>query len=233
VNLAGGHDPESDLGVLYNTTQGVVALRAFGENPSIDPTPVIERFLVRGAFRGLPWYTTSFFPLFYLALDKPFPKSFRDAIAQHMEKNQAPDGYLGDHVAATFHMAHFYRLIDEPTPKAAAMVERVIHDQRSDGGWNIKEPDWDVHACFDAMFILHQLGGDHEPVRAAIRKGGEWALRCRNRDGGFGHYPGRESDMDAVYFQVGALVQAGQFPGMKTDLADAKTLGWGHAIPPA
>ena len=30
VNLGGQHDADSDLGVLYNTTQGVVALRALG-----------------------------------------------------------------------------------------------------------------------------------------------------------------------------------------------------------
>ena len=43
VNQGGEHDADSALGVLYNTTQGVVALRALGERPRIDPTPVIDQ----------------------------------------------------------------------------------------------------------------------------------------------------------------------------------------------
>ena len=95
-----------------------------------------------------------------------------------MEASQANDGYLGDHVAATFHMAHFFRLLGQPTPRAREMVARVLHDQKPDGGWNIKEPDWDVHACFDAVFILRQLGGNDPKVKAAIDRGatGRWAV---------------------------------------------------------
>ncbi len=73
INFAGKHDPKSDLGILYNTTQGVVGLRALGQKPRHDPTSVLDRFFVKDAYRKLPWYTTSFFPLFYAALDKPFP----------------------------------------------------------------------------------------------------------------------------------------------------------------
>ena len=112
------------------------------------------------------------------------------------------------------------------------MVARVLRDQKPDGGWNIKEPDWDVHACFDAVFILRQLGGDSEPVRKAIDKAADWVLSCRNADGGFGHYPGWHSDMDAVYFQFGTLIQAGRVPGAKDDLPDAHLLSWGHAMRP-
>ena len=232
LNLGGQHDAVSPLAVLYNTTQGVVALRALGERPRINPTPVIARLLAGEAYKKLPWYTTSFFPLFCAALDEPFPAEWRDKLTSHMEANQADDGYLGDHVAATFHMAHFYRLIGQPTPKADRMVARVLHDQKPDGGWNIKQPDWDVHSCFDAIFILRQLGGDDHKVRSAIRKGAEWALGCRNPDGGFGHFPGRHSDMDAVYFQFGTLIQAGFVPGVRRDPPDAHTLGWGHAMKP-
>ncbi len=149
-----------------------------------------------------------------------------------MEANQADDGYLGDHVAAAFHMAHFYRLLGEPTPKSEQMVARVLRDQKADGGWDIKEPDWDVHAAFDAVFILRQLGGDGPKVREAIGRGAGWALRCRNEDGGFGHFPGRRSDMDAVYFQLGTRIMAGRVPGARLDLPDAHTLGWGHAMQP-
>ena len=232
VNHAGKHDPAGDLGILYNTTQGVVGLRALGAKPEIDPIPGIEPLLAGEAYRNLPWYTTSFFPLLCAALGKPFPKEWRDMLARHMEQSQASDGYLGDHVAATFHMAHFYRLIGEPTPRAEAMVARVLRDQKPDGGWNIKEPDWDVHSCFDAVFILRQLGGDASNVKQAIARGAGWSLNCRNPDGGFGHFQGRPSDMDAVYFQFGTLIQAGQVPGARRDLADAHTLGWGHAMEP-
>jgi hypothetical protein len=40
--------------------------------------------------------------------------------------------------------------------------------------------------------------------------------------------------MDAVYFQLGTLIQAGHVRGVDpspTD-QDAKTLGWGHVMPP-
>ena len=159
-----------------------------------------------------------------------------------MTAHQAVDGYVQDHVAATFHLAHFFRLLGKPTPKAKEMVRRTIHDQKADGGWNIKEPDWDVHACFDALFILRQLGDNPEAAdkaddadrtrcREAIARGGRWALGCRNNDGGFGHYPGRHSDMDAVYFNFGSLLQSGLVGAMK-DLPDAQTLSWGHAMRP-
>ena len=63
------------------------------------------------------------------------------------------------------------------------MVARVLRDQKPDGGWNIKEPDWDVHACFDAVFILRQLGGNEPKVKQAIARGADWSLSCRNLDG--------------------------------------------------
>lgn len=225
-------DPKSDLSVLYNTVQAVVALRALGKRPKIDPAKVMDRFFVANAFQKLPRYTTSFFPLFYAALGKPFPEPYDQALRKLLVRNQKDDGYLDDHVAATFHMAHYFRLIGQPTPKAAPMVRRVLHDQKPDGGWNIKAPDWDVHACFDAVFILRQLGGKSEAVRRAIEKAADWSLRCRNADGGFGHYPGWHSDMDAVYFQFGTLIQAGRVPRPRLKLPDAQTLSWGHAMQP-
>ncbi len=187
---------------------------------------------MKEAYKQLPLYTTSFFPLFYAALGRPFPPEQRTALAEYLEGSQKADGYLGDHVAATFHMAHFFRLIGRPTPRAGRMVGRVLHDQQPDGGWNIKAPDWDVHACFDAVFILRQLGGATAGVPAAIDRAAVWALGCRNDDGGFGHFPGRHSDMDAVYFQFATLIQAGRIAGAPRDLPDAHTLGWGHAMQP-
>ena len=232
INLEGKMDPKSDLAILYNTVQGVVGLRALGQHPKMDPTKVLDRFFVDNAFTKLPWYTTSFFPLFYAALNKPFPARYDEALRGLMSSGQGEDGYVGDHVAATFHTAHYYRLVGQPTPKASQMVARVLRDQKPDGGWNIKQPDWDVHACFDATFILHQLGRDAKPVRKAMEKAADWALSCRNADGGFGHYPTWHSDLDAVYFQFGTLIQCGRIPGARHDLPDAHTLSWGHAMQP-
>jgi prenyltransferase beta subunit len=232
VNLGGKMDPQSPLAVLYNTVQGVVALRALGQRPRIDPVMALDRFFEEERFKKLPWYTTSFFPLFYAALGQPFPERHDQALRALQIGSQAADGYLGDHVASTFHMAHYYRLVGQPTSKAELMVRRVLRDQKSDGGWNIKQPDWDVHACFDAVFILRQLGGAQEEVRKAIQKGADWALSCRNADGGFGHFPSQHSDMDAVYFQFGTLIQAGRILTAKQDLPDAHTLSWGHAMQP-
>jgi len=243
ANLGGTMDPKGPLAVLYNTTQGVVSLRALGGQPRIDPEPVVARFLEGDGYQRLPWYTTSFFPLFYAALDRPFPDAYREALSGHIIAHQAADGYLQNHVAAAFHAAHFYRLLGLPTPRAAEMVSRTLRDQQRDGGWHLCEPDWDVHACFDAVFVLRQLRGDldlPDPQRArvaaecemAITRAAAWAVGCRNADGGFGHFPGWHSDMDAVYFQFGTLIQADVVPGVRPDLPDAHTLSWGHAMRP-
>jgi prenyltransferase beta subunit len=233
VNHEGKMDPKSDLAVLYNTVQGVVSLHALGEKPRVNPVKVMDRFFVNQAFANLPWYTTSFFPLFYALLGADFPSEYRLALERHMTESQAADGYLQDHVAATFHLVHFYRLIGQPTPKADAIVQRVLRDQRPDGGWQLKKDQrWDVHSCFDAVFVLRQIGENSDACRAAIDKAANWALSCHNADGGFGHYPGWHSDMDAVYFQLGTLIQAGRIPGTNFDLPDGETLGWGNVMKP-
>jgi len=232
VNMGGRMDPRTDLAILYNTTQGAVSLRALGQRPKVDPASVMDRFFAKETYKKLPWYTTSFFPLFYAAIDKPYPKEYNQALRDWQIANQKEDGYLGDHVASTFHTAHYFRLIGQSTPKAEQMVRRVLRDQKADGGFDIRDRNWDVHACFDALFILRQLGGDAEPVRKAINRAADWAMRSRNADGGFGHYPGWASDMDAVYFQFGSLIQAGRVTGARLDIADAHTLSWGHAMHP-
>jgi hypothetical protein len=38
--------------------------------------------------------------------------------------------------------------------------------------------------------------------------------------------------MDAVYFQLGTLIQAGRVSTAIRDLPDAHTLSWGHAMQP-
>ena len=138
--------------------------------PKIDPRKTMVPYFEGKLFQTLPWYTTSFFPLFYKALEKPFPRQYDEALRSLQTSNQKDDGYLGDHVAATFHMAHYFRLVGQQTPKAEPMVARVLRDQKPSGGWNIKDPDWDVHACFDAVFILRQLGGQSAAVRRESRK---------------------------------------------------------------
>src|SRR5687768_7800966 len=69
-NVAGTVDPESAEGRTYNTTQGLVALRALGVKPRFDPLPVFEAIL-KEDYKALPPYSTSFFPLAYLCAGRP------------------------------------------------------------------------------------------------------------------------------------------------------------------
>lgn len=227
-NVKGTVDPASAQGKVYNTTQAVVALRALGLKPKYDPLPVFES-VMQGDFKTLPEYTTSFFPLAYAACGPPLPPAIDKQIRASMV--QADDGYLNNHVAATFHAAHYYRLVGEPTPKADKIVARTLRDQRPDGSWLRNMPSRDRHATFDAVFSLHQLGGDRPDCRAAISRAAAWSLRCRNKDGGFGHFPGSASDMDAVYFQVGTLVMAGYLQPADPLPKDPQLLSWGHLMP--
>jgi len=229
----GSMDQNSPLSKLYNTVQSVVSLRLLGEQPNHDPMPVIDYFFENDRFRELPLYTTSFFPLFFCALGQKMPEHIDRIMREYILKEQAADGYLQDHVASTFHAAHYFRLIGEPTPKASIMIDRVIQDQKEDGSWHLWEPDWDVHACFDALFILRQLSDPFDPrLIQAYQKANKWILRCHKPDGGFSHFPDETiSDVDALYFHVGALVETGYLQ-MKPDLNNEEILGWGHAMDP-
>ena len=64
----------------------------------------------------------------------------------------------------------------------------------------------------------------------AIEKAAQWALKCSNPDGGFGHFPGCSSDADAVYFQVGTLVISGFLKPGATKSNDSHLLSWGHLM---
>jgi geranylgeranyl transferase type-2 subunit beta len=228
VNVQGTVDPRSAQARLYNTTQGLVALRALGVKPRFNPLPVFADILQED-YKTLPSYTTSFFPLAYQAYGEPYPAAADRKIRALLV--QADDGYLHEHIAATFHAAHYYRLVGAPTPHAEAMLARVLRDQKPDGSWLLNPPARDRHAAFDAVFVLKQLGADRPDCRRALAKAASWALRCRNADGGFGHYPGSPSDADAVYFQAGTLVMAG-FLKPADPLPDAPhLLGWGHLLP--
>lgn len=227
-NIAGTVDPKSAEGRVYNTTQGIVALRALGLKPRYNPLPVFEEIL-RQDYKMLPAYSTSFFPLAYLAYGRPIPEEADRRIRATMV--QAADGYLHDHIAATFHAVHYYRLIDQPVPMATGIVERTLRDQRSNGSWLLNMPSRDRHATFDAVLTLRQLGGGRRDCRGAIEKAVAWALTCRNSDGGFGHSPGSPSDADANYFQIGILVMGGFLQPVNPLPKDPHLLSWGHLMP--
>jgi prenyltransferase beta subunit len=227
-HVRGTGDPEAPLTRVYNTTQALVALHALGAKPKYDPLPVFEKAL-DGDYQKLPLYTTSFFPLAYQCLGKDLPPELDKKLRALM--NPADDGYLDDHVAATFHMVHYHRLLGAPTPKADAIVARVLRDQKADGSWLLNPPARDRHATFDAVFCLAQLGKDAPGVKKAMQKAASWALSCRNSDGGFGHFPGSPSDADAVYFQVGTLLMAGYLKPADPLPKDPQLLSWGHVFP--
>src|SRR5260370_17899488 len=185
-HVRGTGDPKAPLTRVYNTTQGLVALHALGEKPRHDPLPVFEQVL-NGDYKKLPLYTTSFFPLAHECAGKPFPPEQDRKIRALMP--QAEDGYLDAHVASTFHLVHYYRLTGAATPRADAIVARVLRDQKPDGSWMLNPLARDRHSAFDALFCLAQLGGDKTEVKEAMRKAALWALACRHADGGFGHLP--------------------------------------------
>lgn len=228
LNVAGTVDPKSAEGRVYNTTQGIVALRALGTKPQYDPLRVFEAILQQD-YKTLPAYSTSFFPLAYLAYGQAIPAEADRRIRALMIP--AADGYLNNHIAATFHAAHYYRLVGEPTPMAARILERVLREQKPDGSWLLNLPSRDRHATFDAVFTLRQLGFGRADCRAAIEQAAHWARSCRNADGGFGHFPGSPSDADANYFQVGTLVMAGYLKPVKPPPNDPHLLSWGHLMP--
>ncbi len=228
----GAFDPNTPLAKLYNTAQSIVALRILGEKSKYDPIPVVEYFFRKEEFDKLPLYTTSFFPYFYTALGKSMPSEYNRQLQNYMKKQQKEDGFLGDHIASTFHMAHYNRLVGAPIPKADEMVERTLRDQQNAGSWCHHPPDWDVHAVFDALFILRQLGNQQDPrIKEAYRKASDWLMKCKQENGGFSHFPGYTADVDATYFQVGALVEAGILQP-KPNLKQEEILGWGHAMIP-
>jgi WD40 repeat protein len=144
---------------------------------------------------------------------------------------QDETGYLNDHIAATFHASHYYRLIGESTPKSQEMIARTLRDQQPDGSWLRNMPSRDRHATFDAVFVLRQEGHAREDCCEAIARAAQWALSRRNADGGFGHYPGSTSDADAVYFQVGTLVMAEFLKPANPLPKNPHLLSWGHLMP--
>lgn len=227
-NVAGTADPKSAQARAYNTTQGLVALRALGLKPRFDPLLVFDGVL-KEDYKKMPLYMTSFFPLAYLTQGRKIPPEADRKIRALMV--QAEDGYIGEHVASTFHAVHYYRLVGDRTPKAEQIVKRVLKDQHRNGSWFINPAARDRHATFDAVFTLRQLAGSRKDAQQGIERARQWVLTCRNDDGGFGHFPGSTSDMDAVYFHVGTLVMAGFLKPADPLPPDPHLLCWGHLMP--
>src|SRR5262249_57699069 len=114
-------------GGTYNTRQGLVALHALGLKPKHDPLPVFEAILKQD-YQQLPPYATSFFPLAYRCAGRPLPEKADRGLRALMVQDET--GYTNDHVAATFHAAHYYRLVGEATPPAKEMVARRLRHQK-------------------------------------------------------------------------------------------------------
>jgi len=227
-NVAGTVAPDSPEGRTYNTTQGLVALHALGRKPKYNPLPVFDAIL-KEDYKQLPAYSTSFFPLAYLCAGQAIPEKADRGIRALMVQDDT--GYSNNHVAATFHASHYYRLVGEVTPRAKEMVARILRDQNKNGSWLLNMPARDRHATFDAVFTLRHEGENTPVCRAAIARAAAWVLSCRNTDGGFGHYPGSTSDADAIYFQVGSLVMAGVLQPVDPLPKHPHLLSWGHLMP--
>lgn len=230
VNVKGTADPKSPQARAYNTTQGLVALHALGVKPKYDPLPVFD-VVLKEDYKKMPLYMTSFFPLAYLTMGKKIPVEADRKIRALMAEAQGEDGYLGEHVASSFHAVHYYRLIGEKTPKGESMLQRVLKEQHANGGWYLNPPSRDRHATFDAVFTIRHLGGKGKETSLSLSKASQWILKCRNEDGGFGHYPGSPSDADAVYFHVAALVMTNVLAPVDPLPANAQLFGWGHLMP--
>jgi geranylgeranyl transferase type-2 subunit beta len=227
VNVTGTVSPDSAAGQAYNTTVALMALRALGAKPKYDPLPVFASVL-KEDYKKLPIYMTSFFPMAYLCVGQAIPADADRKIKAMMVQEE--DGYVADHIASTFHAVHYYRLIGEQTPKADRLLARVLRDQKADGSWMLNSPSRDRHATFDAVFVIRQLSkGDKD--HQALDRTTAWALRCRNTDGGFGHFPGSPSDADAIFFQTGTLVMTGYLKPAKPLPKEGQLLGWGHLFP--
>ncbi|HZZ80656.1 MAG TPA: prenyltransferase/squalene oxidase repeat-containing protein [Gemmataceae bacterium] len=226
-NTAGTVSPYSSAGRVYNTTMALMALKGLDSRPAYDPLPVFAKVMEKD-YKNLPAYSSSFFPLAYRLVGAKLPEGADQAMRATMI--QADDGYLNDHVAATFHAVHYDKLLNVKTPKADLILKRALADQKPDGSWMLNPLARDRHATFDAVFMLKHLGGDRADCKKAIQSAADWALSCRNTDGGFGHYPGSPSDWDAVYFHVGTLVMAGRLQPTEKLPKDAHLLGWGHLM---
>src|SRR5262249_617700 len=171
VNVGGSADPKSSQARLYNTTQALVGLHALGAKPKRDPLPVLAAIL-KEDYKKFPLYTTSFFPLAYQAAGEPFPAEEDRKTRALM--TQAEDGYVRNHIANTFHLVHYYRLMNERIPRAEPILKRVLRDQKADGSWLLNPPSWDVHAGFDAVFVVRQVRNNQAEYHRRLQRARAW-----------------------------------------------------------
>src|SRR5579863_7068559 len=129
ANTAGTVDPKSAQGRVYNTTMALMVLHGLGVKPKYDPLPVFAKVMEKD-YKNLPAYSSSFFPLAYRLAGAKMPAGADQAMRGTMI--QADDGYLNDHVAATFHAVHYDKLLNVQTPKADLILKRCLSEQKPD-----------------------------------------------------------------------------------------------------
>jgi len=220
--------------ILYETLQALLGLRIIGGSL---PAGIADRSAraVAQLFRkhgigDFPFYALDFYAQFYSILGRCVPPPIARAVWERYSSS-LKDGEVGGHVASTFHFVHFARLMGRRVPDAGKIAEKALAIQKRDGSFNrMPDPDWDVHATFDGAFVVRQLAFG-KARKKALGGAARYALSCRNPDGGFGHFPGRKSDLDACYFHAGTLVMAGVLPVSKVPTGLARVLGWGHLFP--
>ncbi len=224
---------------LYNSLQALLGQRIIMKN-RIEPgglsqtARAVRRFYRQGHFRKFPPYALDFLGQFFNVIRRPFPTTMARAVtAEYLKKYR--DGEVAGHVASTFHFVRHALLSRQRLPQARDILKKTLSLQRRNGSFNVMpDPDWDVHATFDGCFIVRQLGarlGWKREYTRALKKAARFALSCRNRDGGFGHFPGYPSDMDACYFHAGTMVMAGELRREPVPDDLGRVLGWGHVFP--
>src|SRR5260370_6512937 len=132
--------------------------------------------IVKEDYKQLPAYATSFFRLAYLCAGQPIPEKADRGIRALMVQDET--GYSNDHVAATFHASHYYRLVGEETPRAKEMVARILRHQKPDGSWLLNMPGPDRHATFDALLTFPHEGKKSPQRRAALAQAANWSPSC-------------------------------------------------------
>src|SRR5260370_15129826 len=113
--------------------------------------------IVKEDYKQLPAYSTSFFPLAYLCAGQPIPEKADRGIRALMVQDET--GYTNNHVAATFHASHYYRLVGEATPRSREVAAPVLRDQKPNGSWLLNMPAHDRHAPLEALLALGHAGG--------------------------------------------------------------------------
>src|SRR5205807_463581 len=108
--------------------------------------------ILKEDYQKLPAYATSFFPLAYRCAGRPLPDKADRGIRALMVQDET--GYTNDHVAATFHASHYYRLVGEATPRSREMVAGVLQPATP------PPPDPELLSWGHLMPVLKQRPGE-------------------------------------------------------------------------